>query len=267
MTPVSPGHFKTRVPSSSVKVATVGHPVRARLSRWPYDPTVAQLVLLDHHMVPDVSDVAAWIQNAQIRGATALRTGALFPASTHAFEQAGFHPLDTLTLLECDLRGPLPIELSQRSVRSLTLRSRDARLSRLRRSDLPEAAAVDRKAFDPPWNNDPETLAEITQATPHHRSRSINTDGQLTAFCISGRTSSRGYVQRVAVDPAFRRKGLGRSLVTDTLQWMYRRNIDRAMVNTSVGNTAAIALYRSLGFEVQPENLVIYEMTFEDRPA
>src|SRR5215213_2339637 len=53
------------------------------------------------------------------------------------------------------------------------------------------------------------------------------------------------------VDPAHRGKGAGRALVEDALEWA-RREGYRAMQFNAVAasNTRAVALYRSLGFEV-----------------
>jgi ribosomal-protein-alanine N-acetyltransferase len=250
-----------------VNVATVEHPVRARLGSWPYDPAVAHLVLLDHHMVPDADDVADWIRMANLRGASSLRTGALFPASTQAFEEAGFRLIDTLTLLECNLRVPLPVALPSNRFTHLNKSTKltKAPLRRLRFADLSDAATVDGNAFDPPWTNDAATLMEICKATPHYRSRSVTEDGRMIAFAISGRTSSWGYIQRIAVDPSAQRRGLGRLLVIDSLEWMLRRKVGRAMVNTAAANHRAIALYRSIGFETLPEPLVILELNIGSR--
>jgi len=241
--------------------------VRARLGSWPFDPAVAHLVLLDHHMVPDGKDVAEWIRLATLRGATSLRTGALFPESAHAFEQAGFHPIDTLTLLECNLESSLPISLSNSrfSRRQNTTKQQSATLRRLRLADLSNAAEVDGRAFKPPWNNDPDTLGEICRATPHYRSRAVTENGRMIAFAISGRTSSCGYIQRLAVDPSAQRRGLGHTLVVDSLKWMLRRNVGRVMVNTATDNHDAISLYRSIGFETRPETLVILEISIGNR--
>ena len=254
-----------------MNVATVEHPVRARLGNWPNDPAVAHLVLLDHHMVPDTDDVSDWIRTATLRGATSLRTGALFPASVWAFEQAGFRPIDTLTLLECNLEAPLPIKLStgrfsrRPTTTDPTRELRIAPLRRLRFADLHDAAEIDSRAFDPPWSNDPLTLTEICRATPHYRSRSVTENGHMTAFAISGRTSSWGYIQRLAVDPTAQRQGLGRRLVVDSLEWMLRRKVSRVMVNTAADNRRAISLYQSIGFETRPETLVILELDIDRR--
>ena len=241
--------------------------MRARLGSWPYDPAVAHLVLLDHHMVPDADDVADWIRMANLRGASSLRTGALFPASTQAFEEAGFRLIDTLTLLECNLRVPLPVALSSNRFTHLNKSTKltKAPLRRLRFADLSDAATVDGNAFDPPWTNDAATLMEICKATPHYRSRSVTEDGRMIAFAISGRTSSWGYIQRIAVDPSAQRRGLGRLLVIDSLEWMLRRKVGRAMVNTAAANHRAIALYQSIGFDTRPEPLVILELNIGSR--
>ena len=241
--------------------------MRARLGSWPYDPAVAHLVLLDHHMVPDADDVADWIMMANLRGATSLRTGALFPASTQAFEEAGFQQIDTLTLLECNLGAPLPVALSTSRFTRLdkTTKPTKAPLRRLRFADLSDAATVDGNAFDPPWTNDADTLMEICRATPHYRSRSVTENGRMIAFAISGRTSSWGYIQRIAVDPCAQGRGLGRLLVIDSLEWMLRRKVGRVMVNTAAANHRAITLYRSIGFETRPEPLVILELDMGSR--
>jgi len=64
-------------------------------------------------------------------------------------------------------------------------------------------------------------------------------------------------VQRVAVDPAHQRLGLGRALVLDGLHWMRRRGCNRAVVNTQLRNEAALALYERLGFSAENDRLAV----------
>jgi ribosomal protein S18 acetylase RimI-like enzyme len=230
------------------------HPVRARLGRWPDRADVAHLVLLDHHMVPDRDDVESWLADGRAQGATTLRTGALFPLSTPAFLAAGFEVIDTLSLLELDLQEHAPDRTHARHV---------ARLRRLRPSHLDEAAAVDQRAFPAPWANNTAALRDIVTATPRYRARCVHQDGRMVAFSISGRASTWGYVQRLAVDPSAQRRGLARLLVADALDWMRRRDVERVLVNTATDNAAALALYRSLGFVERPERLTILERSLQ----
>jgi ribosomal protein S18 acetylase RimI-like enzyme len=204
-------------------------------------------------MVPDRNHVESWIADARAQGATRLRTGALFPLSAPAFRAAGFEVIDTLSLLELDHLSAVadsPALVPGQPV---------PRLRRLRPSQLDDAAIVDRHAFAAPWANNAAGLHDIVTATPRYRARCVHHDGQMVAFSISGRASTCGYIQRLAVEPSARRRGLARLLVADALGWMRRRNVERVLVNTATDNTAALALYRSLGFVEQPERLTILE--------
>jgi ribosomal-protein-alanine N-acetyltransferase len=232
-----------------VNTAAVERPVRARLGSWPYEPDVAHLVLLDHHMIPDTDDVTRWIREARAAGARALRTGALFAASTPAFHEAGFETIDRLRLLELDLSTRPPAAVSDEP----------ARPRRLRPSMLGEASNVDRRAFDAPWANDASALGDIMSATPQHRSRCVRLGGRMVAFSISGRAAGWGYIQRLAVDPSAQRLGLGRMLVDDAVRWMRRRQVAQVLVNTAGDNVAALSLYRSYGFDDRPDDLTILE--------
>lgn len=233
---------------------TAARPARARLGRWPYDDRVAHLVLLDHHMEPSVTDVAGWVREAADRGAHTVRTGALFPNATTAFLDAGFQQIDTLALLALDLHAATSTGDVRR--RSTTAQ---ARLRRLRPAMLSECAEIDRRSFSAPWANDIGALADIMTATPYHRSRCVHLDGRMAGFSISGRADRTGYVQRLAIDPSARRRGLAHLLIIDALRWMRRRDVTRALVNTAADNHPALALYESFGFERQSGSLVILE--------
>ena len=231
-------------------------PARARLGRWPHDDGVAHLVLLDHHMVPTDTDVAGWIGEAVACGARLVRTGALFPNATAPFLDAGFRVVDTLTLLSRgtgDLGPP-----GGRTGRARTAGG-PVRLRRLRPSMLGEAAEIDRRSFSSPWANDTAALADIMAATPYHRSRSIHVHGRMMAFSISGRADRAGYVQRLAVDPSARRRGFAWLLLGVALQWLRRRTVTEAMVNTAADNHAALTMYEAAGFERRPGSLLILE--------
>jgi len=230
-------------------MVTAQPPVRARIGTWPYHPDIAHLVLLDHNMVPHPHHVRDWIDEAGRRGARAIRTGAVFPRAAPAFLAAGFVEIDRLALLDLDL------------VRT-TFPTPDAphRLHRLRRTRLGAAARVDAAAFGTTWGNDATALAEINDATPHHRARHVMRHGDTVAFAISGRARTVGYVQRLAVHPDHRRDGIGRQLLHDALGWMRRRGVTRVMVNTAVDNTAALRLYDGFGFRRSDDTLVMLEL-------
>jgi ribosomal protein S18 acetylase RimI-like enzyme len=223
-----------------------------RLRRWPGDETVGHLVLVDHGSVPSSADIDLWIEQAARIGLRAVRTGAVFPRAAEVFADAGFATIDTLALLELDLRAS----------RRPSIRLETKRLTR-RHTD--QAVAIDRRAFGARWANDAASLKAIRRATPAYRARQLGVDGQLVAFAISGVAGPTGYLQRLAVDPRHQRGGRGKSLVADTLCWMHDRHLANALVNTAISNVAALALYEQFGFHPRADRLTIAELDLTRR--
>jgi ribosomal protein S18 acetylase RimI-like enzyme len=248
--------------------------VRVHVRPWPELDGVQTLVLLDHHAAPDDDQVGTWVEQvrADHPGTIAIRTSALHPPAAEVFARHGFHVADDLALLERSLDRP-PLRRDglvppATPDRAAELTRRDARerrigIRRMRRSDLDAAATIDRRAFPPGWGNDAAALTEIRRATPQQRSRVAVVDGTVGGFAITGRAGVTGYLQRLAVDPQHRRRGIARLLVDDALDWLARRGAATVLVNTGVDNGAALALYRSVGFRRRPDGLAVMERRFE----
>lgn len=238
---------------------------RADVRRWPLDPTIAHLVLLDGHMEPTADAIDSWVRDAfESADIQRIRTGALFPAAADAFLEAGFVEADRLTLLERALHDRVDISPPPGLV-----------TARLRPRHLPDAAEIDRASFADGWQHDIASLQEIATATPQSRLRLITpSSGRRPGtprrrpapigFAITGCAGPTGYIQRLAVRPDARRNGAARLLVDDALDWLVRRGAQRAMVNTGADNLAALELYRHAGFERLRDELVVVEFT---RPA
>lgn len=226
-----------------------------RLGSWPHDPSIALITVTDHDVDVDQDALSASLDRALSRGARLVRTGALTTANAQAAAALGFRVIDELLLLERALDGQSP-------------RRSGVRLAPLRPRHLDDAAMVDLDAFGPRWTHDAPALAEAMSATRlAHGVRSVERGRRVTGFAISGVSGSTGYLQRLAVERANRRKGVARALVTDALWWMARRDAARALVNTSISNEPAIALYHSTGFTVSDERLVVAEFDpGRDRP-
>jgi ribosomal protein S18 acetylase RimI-like enzyme len=80
---------------------------------------------------------------------------------------------------------------------------------------------------------------------------------------ITGRNGSAGFIQRLAVDPAYEGQGVATSLLQDGLGWLTRRRVTDILVNTHLDNERALTLYQRLGFEQLPENLRVMELSLE----
>ena len=218
-----------------------------RIRRWPNDRTVAHLIYVDHLTMPTPTSVSTVVEQARRSGAREIRTSALFPPVARIVLQAGFETIDRLALLRRDLSGAVVSVSTELQHRTRPFHP----------WHLSSAVAVDQDAFGPMWGNDIAGLREIRRATPHNRARLVRVGRTVAGFAISGAALDSGYLQRLSVASAFRRRHIAHDLVLDSLQWMRDRGLAAAFVNTGVSNAAALGLYGQLGFEVLDDELII----------
>lgn len=222
-----------------------------RLSAWNADPRTAQLVPAPESPAPSADAVRHALRVAAGHGFSAVYTSALVAREQRGFRTAGFVPHERLHLLSRGLdrlpeRPPVP-------------------LRRGRRTDRAAAALVDALAFEHFWHLDEEGLIEALAATPASRlAVSTSPTGEVIGYGIAGRAGRRGYLQRLAVHPDWRRHGVGAALVIDALRWMRRWSGTTVFVNTQVRNEPALQLYLHLGFRLEPGGLMVLRRSLVD---
>lgn len=122
--------------------------------------------------------------------------------------------------------------------------------------DLPEVLRIDAAAFDEFWRFDARALEEAMAATPRSMLQVVRApDDGLAGFAVSGVGTTLAYLQRVAVDPRFQGRGIGRSLVRSSARWARSEGASSLLLNTQVGNDPAMRLYESEGFVALDEPL------------
>lgn len=218
---------------------------------WRGDRSVAQVAPTIPGTALSAALVRRCVQVVAADGFSRLITAALPPAEQAGFLAVGFQPSQELHLLSCDLqRAPGPLSAA-------------ARLRRAWPRDVPTVLRLDSLAFDPFWRLDQTLLEEAIAATPHTRFRvAVASPGPgrsetVVGYAITGRAGRRGYLQRLAVHPEHRRQRAGLALVADALRWLRRWHSDTVVVNTPVGNTAAVRLYERAGFRLEPTRLSV----------
>ena len=119
--------------------------------------------------------------------------------------------------------------------------------------------ALDERAFSTSsafWRFDGAALAEAGQATQTCRRPLIrDRQHQPIGHAVTGRTSTIGFIQRLAVAPSAEGRGIGSALVVDALRWVGRTGALEAWVNTQPGNLRARDRYLNHGFVEQDVGL------------
>ncbi len=229
---------------------------RLRLGPWRRDVAIAYLAPLAGEVPPDPDTVARSVAMAGEQGYTEVVTSALAPPEQRPFLAAGFVVREELHLLAHDLGGLDDVVATGRSGDAAGLD-----LRRGRRGDRAVAVGIDGLAFDEFWRFDELGLVDAMAATPSSRFRMAERAARPVGYAVCGRAGQAGYVQRVAVRPDEQGGGIGRRLVLDGLHWLRRRDCARALVNTQLGNDAALALYGRLGFRLEPHRLAVLTAT------
>lgn len=222
-------------------------PVRVR--PWPGVPGKAELAVRAGYPV-SIDEIEAACAVAIQQGFERVASTALDHREIGPFLAAGFRADETLDLL---IRRVYP---SSSSLAATPFALTTGSVERVRRRSWGDVLRVDHTCFEPPWSLDRRSLVDACRATPFFRFRVVRaTSGQLAAYAIVGRGDDQGYIQRLAVDPAYRRQGFATALLMDSLIWLERNGASRVHVNTQPSNGAARDLYQRHGFTVQPDRL------------
>lgn len=229
-------------------------PRALQVSAWRGDERIAVLSPAPEQPTPAASVVAAAVERLRDLGTERVLTGALHRSELAPFLACGFTEHERLHLLRHDL-----LELPRAG--------RGTGIRRARRTDQARVLDIDARAFDDFWTLDRRGLHDAVRATPVSRFR-VAAPGRgepVAGYAVTGRAADRGYLQRLAVDPAQHRRGIGSALVADALRWLRRHGARVAVVNTQEGNDRALGLYESCGFVAEPAGLTV--LTLELGPA
>lgn len=115
----------------------------------------------------------------------------------------------------------------------------------LAESDLAYVAALEAQIHAAPWSygNFRDALAAGYSAQVGER------EGRVIAFGVMMRAPGEAQILNLSVVPDMRRQGLGRALLERFIDDALRAGAEQIFLEVRVSNIAAIALYRSAGFE------------------
>lgn len=137
----------------------------------------------------------------------------------------------------------------------------DVTLRPLRAEDLDAVMAIDVASYATVWPAD-LVLAEVELEDRYHLVATVHDEvvahGSLM-FVLDEAT-----LTTVAVDPAYRRRGIASALLAALVDDASRREVTAMTLEVRAGNDAALALYRRFGFQVEGRRKRYYEPDGED---
>ena len=119
-------------------------------------------------------------------------------------------------------------------------------------SDESDVITLWQKTFpdDPPWNKPIDVIRNKRAFQPdwffvcHY-------DGQLVGTVLAGYDGVRGWVQKVAADPTYQRKGIASLLMSTAEQALRDVGCPKLNLQTRATNTSAIEFYKQAGYSIE----------------
>src|SRR6187397_2383341 len=130
-------------------------------------------------------------------------------------------------------------------------------------ADVDAVMALEAASFTNPWARD-TFLWELANSDVT-RAYVLRTDGgRIPAFCLCWVIFDELHINTLAVAPECRRQGLATALLRDTFKEAVSAGARKATLEVRESNTAALELYRRLGFQVAARRPGYYSKPDED---
>ena len=118
-------------------------------------------------------------------------------------------------------------------------------LRRMNESDLPLLAQLERENFSDPWSKD--AFREELDV-PYSLTLVAEADGSVAGYLNAHIVYENIHINTFCVAAPFRKQGIGRKLLEETLGLAARSGAVEATLEVRAGNEAAQRLYRAAGF-------------------
>jgi len=136
-------------------------------------------------------------------------------------------------------------------------------------ADVEALAELERRCHAHPWTlrhfadalTDRKTLRVFVLRSPFEAKEPAR---GIVGYCVVQAAAGEMHVHNLAIDPAARRRGLGRWLLREALAWGTAAGAEDVFLEVRQSNWAALALYRDAGFEAVSIRRGYYERPRED---
>jgi ribosomal-protein-alanine N-acetyltransferase len=234
-------------------LAERGRRVVAALAALPDPPDTAwvRLFALAEHESAEAMWPLLWsearlqLESQVVHGAAGLSIDGWMEA---LYTQAGFRQTHAVLVLARELTTAVSPPSPRAAVRPA------------RPDDHAAIIATDLAAFVSPWQMSGAVLrtafAEAGWVTV------AEVEGKVVGYQLSTPSPEGAHLARLAVLPEWQGRGLGAALVADLIAHYHAQGARRLTVNTQDTNSASLALYQRLGFQLSGLRYPVFQLAF-----
>jgi len=114
----------------------------------------------------------------------------------------------------------------------------------MEKDDIDAVIDIELSAYTYPWTN--RIMADCIRVGYHCTIGEV--DGVLASYCIMSTGAGEAHILNLCVAEEFQRQGLGKFLLTNTLDEAKQAGIENVFLEVRPSNFAAIELYERLAF-------------------
>lgn len=131
----------------------------------------------------------------------------------------------------------------------------------MREEDLEQVEAIEQATFSSPWS-----LESFRKAMETCGNLYVTAlwDDRVAGYCGLWRSFEEGDITNVAVDEAFRQRGIGRKMLSFLMEAAEKEGVTQFTLEVRRSNAAALHLYENLGFVSEGIRKNFYEKPTED---
>lgn len=129
-------------------------------------------------------------------------------------------------------------------------------------TDLDQVLTLEAKCFSTPWTRE-AFYSELVKNQFAYYTVAV-AEGKIIAYCGLWVVVGDGHITNIAVDPEWRRQGIGERLLKGALVLAVKLGADRLSLEVRLSNVAAQNLYRKYGFQKGGIRKNYYTDTQED---
>jgi ribosomal-protein-alanine N-acetyltransferase len=119
-------------------------------------------------------------------------------------------------------------------------------LRKMTLDDVEQVVAIDKMSFSLPWPTSSFHF-ELTE-NPASRCWVAELDGRIAAMLVAWFIVDEIHIATIATHPDFRKQGIGKKLLSFTLQSAKDEGAVSSFLEVREGNDAAIMMYRKFGY-------------------
>lgn len=135
------------------------------------------------------------------------------------------------------------------------------KIAKMQKKHIEKLVELEKVCFNEPWSTDSLSV-ELTNKKAYFIV--ATQDNNVLGYAGMHYVLDEGYISNVAVFPDFRKKGIGKELLRNILNYAEKNNFAFVTLEVRTSNFNAIKLYKSLGFEQWGTRKNFYKNPTED---